>query len=345
MKLSVQLSSQQRKILRIASVPVFYLLFLVIFVRLTFPYETLKSRILAEYNRSQAEKRLEIGELSGSGLLGVEAEGVRLTEIATQLVEGKIPPPVTLALDQVSVTASLLAYMFDTISVDFEAELGGGEMSGSLRQDDQEAHLMFVGEKIDVSGMTMLSAGIGLPMAGELSGEVDLFMPAGQMNKAEGSFDLSILDLSVGDGKAKVRGTIALPKLNAGNLILKAEVTEGQLEISEFSTDGKDFKMDAEGRVRLREPFDKSTVSLGVTFSFKEAYTSKSDITKSLFGAPDSKVPGLFDMDPTVRRAKGPDGSYSWQVSGLLSKPSFRPGGAKSKGAKAPGAKAAPRDH
>ena len=34
----------------------------------------------------------------------------------------------------------------------------------------------------------------------------------------------------------------------------------------------------------------------------------------------------LFDMDPMVKRAKQPDGSYSWQVTGLLSQPSFRPG-------------------
>jgi hypothetical protein len=40
-------------------------------------------------------------------------------------------------------------------------------------------------------------------------------------------------------------------------------------------------------------------------------------------------------MDPMVRRSKQADGSYSWQVSGLLAKPSFRPGTkSRGKGAK-----------
>lgn len=337
MKFSYQLSPKQRKILRFLAIPTFYFFCLFIFIRLTFPYDTLRSRIVAEYNRSQTEKRLEIAEISGSGLLGIEAEGVRLSEISHQVVEGTPTPPVVLAVDQVSVSASLIAYMFNNISVDFDAEVGGGELSGSLHQNTEEAHLVIEGEKIDISGLTMLSAGIGLPMTGELSGAVDLILPAGQMAKAAGTFDISILDLAVGDGKAKVRGTIALPQISAGNLTLKAEATEGRLDITEFSADGRDFKMAAEGKVRLREPFDKSTTSVGVEFSFKDAYTSKSDMTKSLFGSPDSKVPGLFDMDPTVRRAKGPDGSYSWQVTGLLSKLSFRPNPSKSKPAKKTG--------
>lgn len=325
MKISIQLSPKQKKILRFAGVPAFYFVALFFFVRLTFPYDTLKARILTEYNLSQTEKRLEIEELSGSGLFGIEAEGVRLSEVTTELVDGKPATPVSLYLDSVSVGASLLSYIFGTLSVAFDAELGGGELNGTFLQGTEESRLTLHGSTIDISGLTMLSAGVGLPMGGELSGEVELFLPEGQMSKAEGKFDLSILGLAVGDGKAKVRGTIALPKLNAGNLTLKAEAVEGRLEISEFSTDGPDFKMDAEGKLRLREPFDKSTTNIDVRFSFKEAYTTKSDMTKSLFGAPDSKIPGLFDMDPSVRAAKQEDGSYGWTVSGLLSKPSFRP--------------------
>jgi hypothetical protein len=60
-------------------------------------------------------------------------------------------------------------------------------------------------------------------------------------------------------------------------------------------------------------------------FKFKDAYTTKSELTKSLFGSPDSKVPALFDMDPMVRKAKGEDGFYRWRVTGLLANPSFRP--------------------
>ena len=154
------------------------------------------------------------------------------------------------------------------------------------------------------------------------------------MKNAEGAFDLTVTNLTAGDGKAKIRDTIALPKLNAGTLVFQAKAEGGRLEIEKFTSNGKDFELSAEGRLRLREPFDKSAVSVDATFKFKDAYTNQSDITKSLFGSSDSKVPGLFDMDPMVRRAKQPDGSYSWNVNGLLAKPNFTAGRKRSLSAK-----------
>lgn len=324
------MTPKQKKILKYAAVPVAYLFALLLFVRLTFPYDTLRARILAEYNSSQKEKRLEIDEMSGSGFFGIEAEGVRLTEIlATAPSEGPEEEPVVpqvLVVEEASVGVSVLSYLFGTISVDFDAVVGGGEITGTFEQSSEAAIISAEGEGVDISGLTVLSAGIGLPLGGVLGGKVDLRLPEGLMKNAEGTIDLSITNLTAGDGKAKVRNTIALPKLSAGTLVLKAEATDGRLEVAQLSADGKDFQMSASGRIRLRDPFDKSAVSMDATFKFKEAYTTKSDLTKSIFGSPDSKIPALFDMDPMVRRSKQPDGSYSWQVSGLLAKPSFRPG-------------------
>lgn len=325
------MTPKQKKILKLAVVPVFYLCSLVLFVRVTFPYETLKSRILAEYNASQTDKRLEIDDLSGNGLFGVEAEGLRLTEIVQLDADGKASRPQSLAVDEANVGISGLSYLFGSLVVDFDAKVGGGELFGDFEQNEEEARLTIEGEAIDISGLTLLSAGIGLPLGGELNGRVELFLPGGLMKKADGKFDLTVNSFTAGDGKAKVRDTIALPKISCGNLVLKAEAAEGRLELEEFSADGKDFELAAEGRLRLREPFDKSSVSIGASFKFKEAYTGKNDLTKSLFGSPGSKVPGLFDMDPTVRKAKDTDGRYNWQVSGLLSKPNFRPGKGRKK--------------
>jgi hypothetical protein len=58
-------------------------------------------------------------------------------------------------------------------------------------------------------------------------------------------------------------------------------------------------------------------------------------MTRGLFGAPGSSVPGLFDLDPKNKRAKGADGFYGWRVAGALSQPVFTPhpsaGGATAK--------------
>lgn len=322
----IKLSLRQRKILAYVGFPIFYLFALMIFVRLTFPYETLRRRLLAEYNTQQSDKFLEIERLSGSGMFGVTADGMRLAEVVTTLADAEAGPPKALVVEEATIAIGALSYLFGNIAVEFAAQVGGGSLAGEFFQDESGARINVEGAAVDISGLTLLSAGLGLPLGGELGGKVELFLPGGQMKKAEGVFDLNVEQLTVGDGKAKIRNTIALPKLNAGVLTFQAKAVEGRLDIEKFATNGKDFELSAEGKLRLREPFDKSTVAVDATFKFKDAYTAQSDITKSIFGAPDSKVPGLFDMDPMVRRAKQPDGAYSWSVTGLLGKPRFDAG-------------------
>jgi hypothetical protein len=44
-----------------------------------------------------------------------------------------------------------------------------------------------------------------------------------------------------------------------------------------------------------------------------------------LGGGPLGSMPGLFDLDPKMKRAKRPDGSYGWRASGALARLSFVP--------------------
>jgi type II secretion system protein N len=319
------LTGKEKRILLWAAIPAFYFFSLTLFVRLTFPYETLRQRVLTEFNRTQRDRVLTVEGMSGSGLFGVEAEGLVLRDaLPVDDPKAKEVPP-ALRLDSLTVGVSFLAYVFGNVSVDFDAELGGGTISGEYAQSDEKAEIDLDMADVDVSGLKLLANTIGLPLQGTLSGVVSLVLPERQMNKAEGTLDVSIGDLKVGDGKAKIRNTIALPEIQAGTLTLKAVATDGRLDIKSFGCDGPDFEMTSSGRVRLRQPFDRSAADLEVGFRFKDAYTNKSEITKTLFGSSDSKVPGLFDMDPNVRRAKGADKFYRWRVIGAVSAPAFRP--------------------
>ncbi|HYP91020.1 MAG TPA: hypothetical protein VEQ59_22800, partial [Polyangiaceae bacterium] len=82
-------------------------------------------------------------------------------------------------------------------------------------------------------------------------------------------------------------------------------------------------KVDSDGTLRLRDVFDTSVLNLGISFKFQDRYTNKSDITKSLFGS--GTMPGLFDLDPKMKHAKRPDGSYGWRASGSLAHLNFVP--------------------
>jgi hypothetical protein len=82
----------------------------------------------------------------------------------------------------------------------------------------------------------------------------------------------------------------------------------------------------AEGKIRLMDRLEASGVDIGLRYKFSDAYRNKDDTTRSLFGAPGSTTPGIFDLDPKMKRAKGADGFYSWHVTGPLGSPTFQPG-------------------
>lgn len=311
--------------------PLFYLLVLLLFVRCTFPYERVKDRLVAEFDAAQKQpgKRLEIEELSGHWLFGVKATGVRLITDpppGTGTGTDKEPlKPKVMELDSLEISVGLLRRLFGTWAVDYEAELGGGEISGTFYQDSERAEIVARSEEVNVAGLGVLEDLVELPLDGVLDGSVRLVLPEGKMSQAEGEIDLTIAGLAVGDGKAKIRDAIALPRLEAGDLVLKASALEGRLNVEEFSARGADFELQSDGNVRLRDPFDASLADLNLGFKFSDAYMGKNDLTKSLFGEPGSKVPGLFDMDPKIRRAKADDGFYRWKIAGPIARLNFRP--------------------
>jgi hypothetical protein len=64
---------------------------------------------------------------------------------------------------------------------------------------------------------------------------------------------------------------------------------------------------------------------LQVRFKINDAYRSKNDVTKSLFGTAGSSMPPLFELDPKVKQSKRADGFYGWAIRGALGRPDFVP--------------------
>jgi type II secretion system protein N len=163
-------------------------------------------------------------------------------------------------------------------------------------------------------------------MKGDLSGTVTWSMPEGKLSRSNGKIDLTISSLSIGDGKAKLKGAIALPRMKAGNVRLQAKATRGKLTISKFAAKGRDLLLSSTGHIVLKDIFAQSKVDIFLKFKFTDKYRSKNEKTKALFGAPGSKAPALFEMaDPKIKRAKTRDGFYSWRIWGLMRNPRYDP--------------------
>lgn len=320
------MTPRARQILKWVGYVAFYFFALFLFAYLTFPYQRLGDRITQEFNSRQTgpkPMRLKLGDMSSYWLSGVEAEDITLTSPGEPDEQGKPGKPKVLKIDSAHASVSFLRLLFGTVHISFGADAFGGGLSGYTSTSDEGRKLEVELEDLDLGQAPLFGDIVGLPLSGKLVGEIDLLMPEEKLSKADGKIALKVTDLAAGDGKAKIRDTIALPRLEAGELTLDAEAKTGNLKIGTFAANGPDLKLDSEGSLRLRDAFDTSVLSLSLSFKFQERYTNKSDITKSLFGS--GSMPGLFDLDPKMKRAKRADGSYGWRASGALARLNFIP--------------------
>ncbi len=314
-----------------------YLFTFILFAYLCFPYDRLRQHLVATYNASQlgpTPDRLEVDSLTWSWRFpGVVARGVRLTMgslepkpassgMTVEASSETTPPPPApvLAADEVYVSFSPLSLLSGARAASFGAEALGGEVSGWARDAADLRRLELQLDGINPGAVPQVAAAIGLPISGRVSGQIAIDLPENNLMKAEGTVDLAAEDLVLGDGKAKIQNTIALPELHMGAFTLKAGITGGRLKLDECAAHGKDIDLALTGGLRLRKRLEGSLAELELKFSFSDAYKSKSDLTKALFGQPDSKIPGLFDTATKGMLTKQADGSYAARLYGPFSR-------------------------
>jgi type II secretion system protein N len=319
-----------KRILVASSYPAFYLFCLFIFAYLTFPYDRLKERILVEFDAPKAGKtstqHLEIDSLGPYWLSGLSAKGVRMISPRTPGPEGELPPS-KLSIDEMHVRVSLFQLLIGRITVWFGGKAYGGTIDGWTRTNSDGRVLELAVENVDIGQIDAISDVVsGLPLTGTLKGKLAWALPEEKLAKATGTVALSIADLTAGDGKTKIAGKLALPKLNVGAFELEAEAKEGTMKIDKLGAQGQDLDLAGEGKIALRDPFSDSIADLYLRFRFADGYKGKNEMTKSLFGAPGSSAPALFELaDPRIRTSKRPDGFYGWHMTGFMKDPRFEP--------------------
>jgi type II secretion system protein N len=323
---------QRLRRLRYVGYGLAYVFTFVVFAYLSFPYERLKQYAVARYNASQtgtSPDRLEIESLSWSWRFpGIVAKGVRLTvgsepKPATDITveasaeDGAKPAlPQYLDAEEVYVSLSTFALLRGVRAASFGAQTLGGNISGWARDSDALRRLELQLDGIHPGQIPQLAAAIGLPLSGRLSGRIAVDLPENNLMKADGTVELAAEDLVIGDGKAKIQGAIALPELHMGAFTLKAGIVGGRLKLDECVAQGRDVDLTLTGGLRLRKRLEGSLAELDLKFSFSDKYKTQSDLTKALFGQPDSKVPGLFDTVTSSMLTKQEDGSYAARLYG-----------------------------
>lgn len=321
------------RILKFLAYPTLYISCLMLFFYLTFPWNRLKDRLVAEIAiRAQKPKsaiqRVEIDDLDSYWVTGVEASGVRiyLPPSDDAGADKDKPTESVIKVDELNARLQILPLFLGRLRVKFWAHAFNGDVKGTVPIGGSSGPVEVQMDAIDLAYVDIIKDTLGIPIKGVATGKLELTAEGGKFSKANGTLDLAINGVTVGDGKSKIKNQIALPEAKLGDLVIAAEAKDGALKITKFEANGTDIELTGDGKISVREPANNSIADLYVRFKFTDAYRNKSDLTKTLLGAPGSTAPSLFELaDPRIKRSKRTDGFYGWHVHGPLGKLKFDP--------------------
>jgi type II secretion system protein N len=332
------------RFLKFMAYPALYMTCLLLFFYLAFPWNRLKDRIVAEIaikaqKPKSAIQRVEIDDLDSYWFTGVEATGVRIYLPPSDDAGSDKPIETVVKVDELNARLQILPLFLGRLRVKFWAHAFNGDIKGTVPVGGASGPVEIQLDAVDLAYVDVIKDMIGIPIKGVATGKLELAAEGGKFSKASGMLDLAINGVSVGDGKSKIKNQIALPEAKLGDLVITAEAKDGALKITKFEANGTDIELAGDGKVNVREPANSSVADLYVRFKFTDAYRNKSDLTKTLLGAPGSTAPSLFELaDPRIKRSKRSDGFFGWHIHGSLGKLKFDPSatdgpsGGKSKG-------------
>jgi len=321
------------RFLKFMAYPALYITCLMLFFYLTFPWNRLKDRLIAEIaikaqKPKSAIQRVEIDDLDSYWFTGVEATGVRIYLPPSDDAGADKDKPVesVIKVDELNARLQILPLFLGRMRVKFWAHAFNGDINGTVPVGGSSGPVEIQLDAVDLAFVDVIKDAIGIPIKGVATGKLELAAEGGKFSKASGMLDLAINGVTVGDGKSKIKNQIALPEAKLGDLVITAEAKDGSLKITKFEANGTDIELAGDGKINVREPANNSVADLYVRFKFTDAYRNKSDLTKTLLGAPGSTAPSLFELaDPRIKRSKRSDGFFGWHVHGALGKLKFDP--------------------
>jgi type II secretion system protein N len=383
-------------VLKYSVYPLFYLTCLLVFFYLTFPWDSLKDRLIAEFAATQAAKgseaqRLEIGSLSGYWVTGIEIQNAKLiippsaeelaahdlavrkeaNESLQAIARGEKsiddlpggddaadedadatgkktgkgkddedkgddkdkadkkpavargPRETVLLVERATARLQILPLLIGRFRLAFDVEAFGGEIRGSVPlkgKGDVEVSI----DHVDLAQIPLVKKALTIPLRGIVTAELALSREDGKTSKSSGSLTVTIEDAVLGDGKSKLANMITLPAAKLGKVEITAEAEKGLLKLSKLAANG-DVELSGEGTVKLKEKWRSSALDLFMRVKLSDDYRNKDDKTKLIFGEPGSKMPGMIDTQPKLKRAKRDDDSYGLHVFGSLKAPKYEP--------------------
>ncbi|HEY4241672.1 MAG TPA: type II secretion system protein GspN [Kofleriaceae bacterium] len=240
--------------------------------------------------------------------------------------------PSIIFINHLDAHVGLFAIAHGIVSIDFDAKIGPGSLSGNIRTGVFWGHhdldIDIKGTKIP-PGTIPLREGIGLPLAGDGKVEMALKMSlpgiAGknggnsyQWDKLDGALDLSCPHgCNIGDGKTKFKMKLKNARQQAvlgdgvefghivlDSLVARIEAKNGKLEITKFETKSNDGEAHLDAVVTLTPALGDSLITGCIRYTVTESLRDREAMTWA-------------DIT-TLGAPRGPDGLFHIKLDGKL---------------------------
>lgn len=317
-----QLGPRMRAVVKYVGLTVFAVVVFVFALQLTFPYDRVKDKLV----ESLADKyEVTVMEVKRGILPG------RVTFKAVSLASRPTKPDETITkffIKQLDIRPSILSLIGGTISVDMDAQIGAGGLSGTISigkfgKGDISAEL--VGRALPGDALPMRSV-LGLPMTGKIEFSVSLYLPmeksklgrtAINWQKAKGNFTLACPSgCTIGDGVTKLKPLlkntrnqvmvgdgIDFGKVLLDSLVAKATIKGGKLTLDKFDVKSKDGELKVDYMMTLEKEFGDSMVAGCLRFKGSEDLGKREPRTAAAITTTGAELrgDGLFHIRLTDR--------------------------------------------
>ena len=277
-------------------------------LRWTFPAEAMKERIIMEAGKQGWQ--IDIDRVSGGGLLGVRARGVKL-ETASGLA---VP------IDDVTASLRILPLLVGRRSIAFDADLYDGRVTGTADLSGDVRRYELAVKGVDLGRALPLRKASGVDLLGVLTGKADVSIPSAPDGRPTGQVSLTVKDAGISGGQLPIPGMgsgLPLPKTGLGLLTAAVKLEGGKASFEKLEATGGDAEVRTDGVYFVVQPrMEFAPLAGKARVKVADAFWARSGM---------QGFKGLAEA--ALASAKGSDGSWNLTLTGSVGHPRVNPAG------------------
>ncbi|MGZ3442060.1 MAG: type II secretion system protein GspN, partial [Polyangia bacterium] len=296
---SFEPTERQRRLATFVGYPLFALFVALLAFYWSVPRERVKDRLETALSADVMSGQplaigmdVAIGDLSLKLFTGL---GFKATDIVLRtrpVVPGE--KPARYIIDDVRVRLGLFSTIFGRASYSFVAHALQGRVEGQVAGNNDETKAEIEIAKLVLTGVPGIQQSFGgLPVEGSVSGKLDVRVPKNLIANANGTIDVDIEDVAIGDGKAKLTvpndpflaAGVTFPRIKLGKLTGQIVIEKGRARFEGVRVHSADGDATLDGYVELHDPIGTSQMHAYLRFRPSEALVKREPTVEILNNA------------------------------------------------------------